>query len=209
MKRQRSLSEAVLISFGSTNSFPKMLKRWRASASQQQVICCTVSVSILQNLQNGSPLNRPIIRRCPLTGASPVRIATAIFSWCLPNLTLWRRNFFLNFSTPCIQGVAGGKVNILGGYSIGHSKQKTLYEHLSYSERFPRYNHFNANRKIVDKKELLRVRTVSNTGIYCSSDRVGTVYNKCSKIPHIHMLQTVAQQGRREGQYWAPKQTTI
>jgi len=39
------------------------------------------------------------------------------------------------------------------------------------------------NRKIVDKKEILRVRTVSNSGIYCSSDRVGTVYNKCSKIP--------------------------
>ena len=39
------------------------------------------------------------------------------------------------------------------------------------------------NRKIVDKKEILRVRTVSNTGVYCSSDRVGTVYNKCSKIP--------------------------
>jgi len=41
----------------------------------------------------------------------------------------------------------------------------------------------NANRKIVDKKEILRVRIVSNIGIYCSSDRVGTVYNKCSKIP--------------------------
>ena len=37
-----------------------------------------------------------------------------------------------------IQGVPGGKVNILGGYSIGHSKQETLYEHVSYSERFPR-----------------------------------------------------------------------
>jgi len=37
-----------------------------------------------------------------------------------------------------IQNVRGGNVNILGGYSIGHSKQKTLYEHLSYSERFPR-----------------------------------------------------------------------
>jgi len=61
------------------------------------------------------------------------------------------------------------------------------------------------NHKIVDKKEILRVRTVSDTGIYCSSDRVGTVYNKCSKIPQIHMLQTVAQQGGREGQYWTPK----
>jgi len=39
------------------------------------------------------------------------------------------------------------------------------------------------NRKIVDKKEKLHVHTVSNTGIYCSSYRVGTVYNKCSKIP--------------------------
>ena len=36
------------------------------------------------------------------------------------------------------EGVAGGKVNILGGHSIGHSKQNTLYEHVSYSERFPR-----------------------------------------------------------------------
>jgi len=39
------------------------------------------------------------------------------------------------------------------------------------------------NRKIIDKKEILRVRTVSNTGIYYSIDGVGTVYNKCSKIP--------------------------
>jgi len=30
------------------------------------------------------------------------------------------------------------------------------------------------NRKIVHKKEILRARTVSNTGIYCSNDRVGT-----------------------------------
>jgi hypothetical protein len=35
-------------------------------------------------------------------------------------------------------GCPGGKVNILGGHSIGHSKQKTLYEHVSYFERFPR-----------------------------------------------------------------------
>jgi len=28
----------------------------------------------------------------------------------------------------------------------------------------------NANRKTVDKEEILPVRTVSNTGIYCSSD---------------------------------------
>jgi len=39
------------------------------------------------------------------------------------------------------------------------------------------------NRKIVDTNEIVGVRTVSNTGIYCSSDRVRTVYNNCSKIP--------------------------
>ena len=44
------------------------------------------------------------------------------------------------------------------------------------------------NRKIVEK-EILRVSTVSNTGIYCSSDRVGTVYNKCSKIPPSTSMQ--------------------
>jgi hypothetical protein len=37
-----------------------------------------------------------------------------------------------------IQGASGGKVNILGGHSIGHSKQKSAYVHVSYSERFPR-----------------------------------------------------------------------
>ena len=37
-----------------------------------------------------------------------------------------------------IQGVPGGKVNIPGGHSIGHSKQKCPCEHVSYSERFPR-----------------------------------------------------------------------
>ena len=42
------------------------------------------------------------------------------------------------FKDQDIQGVPGGKVNILGGYSIGHPKQKTSYEHVSYSERFPR-----------------------------------------------------------------------
>jgi hypothetical protein len=34
--------------------------------------------------------------------------------------------------------VPGGKVDILGGHSTGHSKQKTVYVHVSYSERFPR-----------------------------------------------------------------------
>jgi hypothetical protein len=75
MKRQRSLTEAVLISFGSTSGFPKTLKRWRANASQRQIICCTVSATFPQNLQVGSPSNRRV-----LTGVCPVRIATTILS---------------------------------------------------------------------------------------------------------------------------------
>jgi hypothetical protein len=37
-----------------------------------------------------------------------------------------------------IQGVPGGRVSILGGHNIGHSKQKKLvYVHVSHSKRFP------------------------------------------------------------------------
>ena len=82
------------------------MQRWRASASQQQVMCCTVSFSILQNLQDVSPLNRPMIRRYPLTGACPVRIATAIFTWCLPNLSRSSALFLHGLpikSLPCLQ----------------------------------------------------------------------------------------------------------
>jgi hypothetical protein len=35
-------------------------------------------------------------------------------------------------------GVPGGKVSILGGHSIVHSKQKSVYVHMSHSEWFPR-----------------------------------------------------------------------
>ena len=51
--------------------------------------------------------------------------------------TFWIKSVYI-YIYIYIQGVPGGKVNILGGYSIGHSKQKTLYEHVSYSERFAR-----------------------------------------------------------------------
>jgi hypothetical protein len=87
LKRQRSLTDAVLISFGSTTKSPKTLKRWQANTSQWQIMCCTVSASCLQNLQAGPPLNRPMMHRCVLTGACPVRIATTVLSWCLLNLS--------------------------------------------------------------------------------------------------------------------------
>jgi hypothetical protein len=125
-------------------------------------------------------------------------------SWCsgLQGGCLYAHMFIEVYNAPLyiycvyvcmyIQGVPGGKINILWGNSIGHSKQKTLYEHVSYSELFPRWSHLTVNPKIFYKKEILRVCTVSNTGIYCSSDIDGTVYNKCSKIPvHQCTLQLV------------------
>jgi hypothetical protein len=65
-------------------------------------------------------------------------------------------------STMHIQNVPGRKVNVLGGHSIGHSNQTSVYVHVSEIV-IPLYS-----CKIVDKKEILR--TVCNTGIYCSSD---------------------------------------
>jgi hypothetical protein len=37
-----------------------------------------------------------------------------------------------------IQYVPREEVNILGDYRIGHSKQKSVYGHVSYCERLPR-----------------------------------------------------------------------
>jgi hypothetical protein len=63
-----------------------------------------------------------------------------------------------------IQSVRGEKANILGVYMYmcpipNGFRDRTISLYSS---------------KIVDRKEILR--TVSNTGIYCSSDKVGTVY---------------------------------
>jgi hypothetical protein len=72
-----------------------------------------------------------------------------------------------------IESVSGGKVNI-PDHSIGHAKQK-LY---MYKCPIPNSSQDRATSlysfKIVDKKEILC--TVSNTHIYCSCDKVGTVY---------------------------------
>jgi hypothetical protein len=73
-----------------------------------------------------------------------------------------------------IQNVPGGKVNILLGHSVSHCKWNRVHLHVSYSERFRDRAILLCSSEIVDKKEILR--TVSNTGIYCSSDKVGTVY---------------------------------
>jgi hypothetical protein len=72
-----------------------------------------------------------------------------------------------------IQSVPWATVNILGGHSICHSKKQKVYIYVC-----PIPNCFQDrvislySSKIVAKKEILRI--VSNIGIYCSSDKVGT-----------------------------------
>jgi hypothetical protein len=58
---------------------------------------------------------------------------TALFQLLFQLTFLYGYQFIL-----IIQGVPGGKVSILGGHSIGHSKQTNVYVHVSYSERLPR-----------------------------------------------------------------------
>jgi hypothetical protein len=85
-------------------------------------------------------------------------------------------NYLMNRLVPekkLIQNFPGGKIHILGGHSISHSKQKCACTR-------PILNGFRDgavslwSSKIVDKKEILH--TVSNTNIYCLSDKVDTVY---------------------------------
>jgi hypothetical protein len=54
-----------------------------------------------------------------------------------------------------IQGVPGEKFNILGGHSIGYSKQKSVYVHVSYSELFRDRAISLYRSKIVDMKLIL------------------------------------------------------
>jgi hypothetical protein len=52
----------------------------------------------------------------------------------------WGLRFLFNnafSSSDYTQGVPGGNVNIVGGHSISHSKQESVYAHASHSERFP------------------------------------------------------------------------
>jgi hypothetical protein len=70
------------------------------------------------------------------------------------------------------QGAPGGNVSILGGHNIGHSNQKVYMYMCPIPNGFRDSSLYSS--KIVDKKEILC--TVSNTGIDCSSDEVGTAY---------------------------------
>jgi hypothetical protein len=73
-----------------------------------------------------------------------------------------------------IQGVPGGNISILGGHSIGYFKQRNYICACPIPNGFRDTAISPYNSEIVDNKEILR--TVSNTGINCSSDKVGTVH---------------------------------
>jgi hypothetical protein len=56
----------------------------------------------------------------------------------LPSTPVPIHNSLIILSFDAIQDIPGDKANILGDHSIGHSKKRSLYEHVTYSERFPR-----------------------------------------------------------------------
>ena len=69
----------------------------------------------------------------------PVILSKNIYVNMFPILnSFWDTVIWLYCGLAWVRSIAvpGGKVNILGGYSIGHSKQEYLYEHLTYTERF-------------------------------------------------------------------------
>ena len=71
------------------------------------------------------------------------------------------------------QNVPGGNVSIQGGHSIGHSKQKVHMYMCPIPKGFRDRVISLYSFKIIDK-EILRI--VSDIDIYCSSDKVGTLY---------------------------------
>jgi len=82
-----------------------------------------------------------------------------------------------------IQGVPGGKVNILGGHSIGHSKQKCLYERVlfrmvSETELFE----CTTAKLLIRKRYYVYVLFLIPVFIVQGTELVQG-YNKCSKIP--------------------------
>jgi hypothetical protein len=89
---------------------------------------------------------------------------------------MFLRPSFKKFCHIAYKGVPGGKFGIRGGHNIGHSKQKKkIYMYMCPIPKIFRDKDISlCTFKIVDKKEILH--TVSTAGIYCSSDKVGTIY---------------------------------
>lgn len=75
------------------------------------------------------------------------------YEYVVGNYVYTSNTFFYSlFCFALMQCVSGRKVSILGGHSVGHSKQKM---YVSYSKQFPRWNISVYTSKIVHKKEML------------------------------------------------------
>jgi hypothetical protein len=85
------------------------------------------------------------------------------------------------YLSSALYSVPGGKV------SIGHSKEKVYIYMCPIPKGFRDRATSLYSSKTADKKTILR--TASNAGIYCSSDKVGTVYQLCEdSIQHIRIF---------------------
>ena len=80
--------------------------------------------------------------------------------------------------------VPGGKVNILGGHSIGHSKQRCLYEHVSYSEKLSEIELFECTtaKLLIRKRDYVYVLFLIPVFIVRVTELVQFVIN-VRKIP--------------------------
>jgi hypothetical protein len=86
-----------------------------------------------------------------------------------------------------IQSVPGEYFSILRCHSIGHSKQKLHIYVCPIPNGFQDRAISLYSSKIVNKGEVLR--TASSTGVYCSSDKIRTVY-----IVQFIITQSIAKQ---------------
>jgi hypothetical protein len=126
--------------------------------------------------ERGSSIWKTLLRDFPKSEKKKISKTLVIIVRIPAEILLARRRWTISIGrqNTNIQSVSGGKVSILGGHSIGRSKQK-LYTYMctipnSFRDRVISLY----SSKILGEKEILR--TVSNASIYCSSDKVGTVY---------------------------------
>jgi hypothetical protein len=54
-----------------------------------------------------------------------------------------------------IQDVPGGRVSVLGGRDIGHSKQRTIHIHVSYPEWCPRWSYFTVKTSTTPRHDTI------------------------------------------------------
>jgi hypothetical protein len=115
---------------------PDWIYRLIYLASHSDAVCVTFHAKVRYSLNKSCSECERAMWRCVCTSghlhySSPL----------VTNVEFIHHNVDVRFQSVRLlytQGVPEGNVNILGGHSIGHSKQKSVYVHVSYSERFPK-----------------------------------------------------------------------